>query len=175
MLALVPLAQAQLSAQRPPGLPTLSVVADHGGEPARPYFVAINGAGVDEQEGYSPQVGAQYPTQRHGEQDMLPLESDRLTPGRVESRSIELPGGFTPIFLIGDDDLSHQWLVQRGDILREMNAVGLVVQVQDIASLKALRAETQGLELRPVSGDGLADRLGLQHYPVLISRRGIEQ
>lgn len=172
---LTPFAQAQVAVERPPGLPTLNVVADHGGVSAHPYFVAINGAGVEEQEGYSPQLGGRPSTQRHGEQDMLPLESERLTPGRVAARSLELPGGFTPVFLIGDDELSRQWLEQRGDILREMNAVGLVVQVQDAASLQALRDEAPGLELRPVSGDGLAERLDLQHYPVLISQRGIEQ
>lgn len=175
LIFLTSFAQAQVDVERPPGLPVLNVVADHGGVSAHPYFVAINGAGVDEQDGYSPQVGAQYPTRRYGEQDMLPLKSERLTPGRVESRSLELPGGFTPVFLIGDDELSRQWLASRGDILRDMNAVGLVVRVQDAESLQALRAEAQGLELRPASGDGLAERLGLQHYPALISRRGVEQ
>ncbi|OLO06722.1 hypothetical protein BTW08_16370 [Salinicola sp. MH3R3-1] len=169
-------ALAQTSIERPPGLPQLTVVADHGGELARPYYVAIKGAGVDEEEGYSPQLGGEArPARPFGEQDMLPLESEQLTPGTVTPRQLDLPGGFTPIFLIGDDDLSRQWLVQRGDILREMNAVGLVVQAADESSLQALRNATRGLELRPVSGDGLAERLGLRHYPALISQRGIEQ
>lgn len=168
--------QAQPSTERPPGLPDLVVVADHGGEPARPYFVAINGAGVDEQEGYSPRMeGQTRPSPPYGEQDMLPLTSERLTPGRVMPRALDLPGGFTPIFLIGDDDLSRQWLASRGDILRDMNAVGLVIQAEDQAALQALRDEAQGLELRPVSGDGLAERLGLEHYPALINQNGIEQ
>lgn len=176
MMALMPGAQANPPNERPPGLPELTVVADHGGESARPYFVAIKDAGVDEREGYAPNMGGQTaPTQPYGEQDMLPVTSEVLSPGRVSERALDLPGGFTPIFLIGDDELSHQWLVQRGDILRDMNAVGLVVQVQDEASLQRLRDEAQGLELRPVSGDGLANRLDLQYYPVLISQRGIEQ
>lgn len=170
------LAQAQAPAERPPGLPQLTVVADHGGESARPYYVAIKGAGVDEEEGYSTQLGGTpHPSRPYGEQDMLPLESEQLTPGTVTPRQLDLPGGFTPIFLIGDDDLSRQWLAQRGDILREMNAVGLVVQVHDEQALQALRNAAQGLELRPVSGDGLAERLGLRHYPTLISQRGVEQ
>lgn len=176
LLAFAPLVAAQPPVQRPPSLPALIVVADHGGTPARPYFVAISGAGVDESEGYSPRIGGQgRPSQPYGENDMLPVTSERLSPGRVTSRGLDLPGGFTPIFLVGDDALSRQWLAQRGDILREMRAVGLVVQAQDLAALQALRAEAEGLELRPVSGDGLAERLGLRHYPVLISQRGIEQ
>ncbi|WP_275286839.1 integrating conjugative element protein [Halomonas elongata] len=177
ILALTSFAQAQVApVQRPPELPDLEVVADHGGEPARPYYVAIKGAGVDEQEGYSPQMGPQSrPTNRYSEQDMLPVESEQLTPGQVVARELDLPGGFTPIFVIGDDALSRQWLDQRGDILRDMNAVGLVVQVQDEQAMQELRQAAQGLELRPVSGDGLAERVGLQHYPALISQRGIEQ
>lgn len=176
LVALAPIVEAQTPVQRPPGLPDLIVVADHGGESARPYFVAISGAGVDEKEGDSPQLGGQNrPSHSFGEKDMLPVTSEQLSPGRVTPRALDLPGGFTPIFLIGDDELSRQWLAQRGDILREMNAVGLVVQVEDVAAMQALRAEAPGLELHPVSGDGLADRLGLQHYPALISQRGIEQ
>lgn len=176
ILTLTPFAQAQAPAQRPPGLPDLEIVADYGGEPARPYYVAIKGADVEEQEGYSPQMGPQsHPTEPYGEQDMLPVESEQLTPGQVVARNLDLPGGFTPIFVIGDDALSRQWLDQRGDILRDMNAVGLVVQVENEQGLQALRHAAKGLELRPVAGDGLAERLGLQHYPALISQHGIEQ
>lgn len=155
--------------QRPPGLPELTIVADHGGISARPYFVAISGAGVDEHEGYSPR---QRP---YGEQDMLPVNSQHLSPGRVNPKPLDLPRGFTPIFLIGDDSLSKQWLVQRLDTLRELGAVGLVVQVDDESSLQRLRSVANGLELRPVSGDAIGQRLELQHYPVLISSHGIEQ
>lgn len=176
MVAWTSVTNAQAPVQRPTGLPELEVIADHGGQPSRPYFAAISGAGVDESEGYTPRIGAAPPrTQPFSEADMLPVTSERLSPGRVEGRKLRLPAGFTPIFLIGDDDLSRQWLAQRSDILRDMNAVGLVVQVKDEPSLQALRAEAAGLELRPVSGDGLAGRLGLQHYPVLISANGIEQ
>lgn len=176
LVALAPLVAAQSPVQRPPSLPDLIVVADHGGTPARAYFVAISGAGVDESEGYSPHIGGQSrPSQPYGEKDMLPVTSERLSPGRVTPRPLDLPSGFTPVFLIGDDPLSRRWLAERGDILREMHAVGLVVQVEDRAALLALRAEAEGLELRPVSGDGLAKRLGLAHYPVLINRQGIEQ
>lgn len=176
LMASLTVAHAQSPAQRPPGLPNLEVVADHGGESTRRYFAPIAGAGVSESEGYSPQIGVtQRRTQPFSEADMLPVVSERLSPGSVAPRALQLPGGFTPIFLIGDDNLSRDWLVQRGDILRDMNAVGLVVQVKDEPSLQALRAEAEGLELRPVSGDGLAGRLGLQHYPVLISANGIEQ
>ncbi|RCV86903.1 integrating conjugative element protein [Billgrantia montanilacus] len=157
---------------RPPGLPELTVVADRGGEPARPYYVAIGMAGVDEEDGYVSEPSAPVSI---GERDMLPVDSGTLSPGRVQPRSLDLPPGMTPFFLVGADDLSVEWLKQRRAILREMNAVGLVVQVSDLEKLEQLRAVGQGLELRPVSADDLAGRLGLSHYPVLITADIIEQ
>ena len=165
-MSLASSAWAQPTVERPPGLPQLTVVADHGDRPARPYFVAIKGSGIEEDEGYVSNVGqAMPPTSAYGEQDMLPVESERLTPGSVASRRVDLPAGFTPIFLVGDDVLSRRWLMQRSSALRDMHAVGLVVQVKSQEALDALRNAAQGLELRPVSGDGLAERLGLRHYP----------
>ncbi len=158
--------------QVPPGLPALNVVADHGGQPARPYYVAIGMAGVPEVEGYVPDPGAPVSI---GEHHMLPVESERLTPGRVEARPLELPPGTTPFFLVGEDAHSIAWLEQRGDALRDMRAVGLVVQVKNSEGLEEIRGVAQGLELRPVSADDLAGRLGLSHYPVLITADGLEQ
>ena len=157
---------------RPPGLPELTVVADHGGEPARPYYVAIGMAGVDEEDGYVPDPSAPVSID---ERDMLPVESETLSPGRVQHRSLDLPPGMTPFFLVGADDLSVEWLKQRGAILRELNAVGLVVQVADLEELERIRDLGQGLEMRPVFADDLAERLGLSHYPVLITADNIEQ
>ena len=153
-------------------LPSLTVVADYGGEPARPYYVAIGMAGVPEEQGYVPDPRAPVTI---SEQDMLPVVSELMTPGLVQARSLDLPAGTTPFFLVGDDDLSAAWLDERGEILRELNAVGLVVQVQDLEGLEQLRTLAQGLEMRPMSGDDLAGRLGLSHFPVLITATGLEQ
>ncbi|WP_249978019.1 integrating conjugative element protein [Vreelandella olivaria] len=151
-------------------MPALTVVADHGGEPARPYYVAIGMAGVAESEGYVADT-----SQTISGMDILPVESEALTPGTVETRALELPPGTTPFFLVGDDDLSISWLEQRGDSLRSIYAVGLVVNVQDAQGMQRLRDAAPGLELRPVSGDDLAGRIGLVHYPVLITPTRLEQ
>jgi hypothetical protein len=58
--------------------------------------------------------------------------------------------------------------------IREQHAVGLVANVASIAALDQLRRLAPDLTLSPVSGDDLARRLGLRHYPVLISATGIE-
>ena len=53
--------------------------------------------------------------------------------------------------------------------------IGLVVNVETVQGLARLRALVPGVPLAPVSGDDLAERLGLRHYPVLITATGIEQ
>jgi integrating conjugative element protein (TIGR03765 family) len=80
----------------------------------------------------------------------------------------------TPLFLVGDDDRSRAWLRQRRAALQELRAVGLVVNVATPEALVALRRLAPGLMLSPIAGDDLAQRLGIRHYPVLITATGIE-
>lgn len=105
---------------------------------------------------------------------MLPVESTRLSPGQVERRRLDTPG-MQALFLVGDDALSLAWLGQRAAALRALQAVGLAVQVKDIAGLARLRAAAPGLSITPVSGDDLALRLRIEHYPVLITATALEQ
>ena len=104
----------------------------------------------------------------------LGLRVEELSPGEVQHRVIRAPG-LRPLFLIGDDERSRAWLQQRQAALRELGAVGLVVNVESAAALAELRRLAAGLILSPASGDDLAQRLGLRHYPVLITSTGVEQ
>ena len=113
-------------------------------------------------------------TTRYSEADMLPVHSTTLTPGQVQARfhsTPELPA----IFLIGDDARSRNWLKKRLQVLQRLRAVGLVVHVDSIAGLEHLRSLATGLTLAPVAADDLAERLGVKHYPVLITATAIEQ
>jgi integrating conjugative element protein (TIGR03765 family) len=156
--------------------PPLTVVQDLGGASALPYYHALNlqpDAGGQSQAHPMPNPPLA-PTDRHSEADLLPVRSVRLRPGRVTPRVIRA-SGLTPIFLIGDDARSRSWLLQRIDTLRALNAVGFVVNVESEERLQSLRQLAQGLTLAPTTGDDLAQRLDLRHYPVLITATGIEQ
>ena len=148
----------------------LIVVEDLGGDSALPYYRALN---LLPEDGPVPPVPAVSRARPFTEADMLPVRSERLSPGHEPARVIQAPG-LAPLFLIGDDDLSRSWLQARLADLRDQQAVGLVVQVDSAEALARLRALAPGLTLSPVSGDELAARLGLRHYPVLITATGIE-
>jgi integrating conjugative element protein (TIGR03765 family) len=108
------------------------------------------------------------------EAQMLPVRSLRLSPGDEPRRVIRAPG-LAPFFLVGDDDRSRAWLKQQGAALQRMQAMGLVVNVAEPQALARLRRLAPDLKLLPVSGDDLAQRLGIHHYPLLITADGIEQ
>lgn len=109
---------------------------------------------------------------------LLPIRSPSLSPGPVVARPLKLPHGGTlsrPMFLIGSDARSRQWLIAHRDRLRTLNAVGMLVQADSEADLEAVADLARGLPVLPASADDIARVLGIRHIPVLISRRGIEQ
>ncbi|VFR51127.1 FIG00954712: hypothetical protein [plant metagenome] len=152
----------------------LIVVEDRGGASALPYYEALNLQ--PRRHGAAPptMVVPKAPPSSGGEASMLPVRSPRLTPGTVARRVIEAPG-LRPFFLVGDDEVSHAWLRRQAPTLRERGAAGLVVNVETAAGLARLRTLAPGVALSPVAADDLAERLGMRHYPVLITSTGIEQ
>jgi len=150
----------------------LIVVDDMGGTSALPYYRTLNLPPEDQSA-----KAMTLPPVRidpYSESDMLPVKSKHLSPGQVANRVTNYPG-LVPLFLVGDDDLSRRWLAARVALLRGLGAVGLVVNVEHVDSLAALRGLGSGLEMVPASADDLAVRMGVQHYPVLITATGIEQ
>lgn len=147
---------------------TLIVVEDRGGASALPYYNRLNPEPEPNQAQGQPPLPS--PSAALG----FPVRSPRLSPGPVEGRVINAPG-LQPFFLVGDDELSRRWLASRGETLRRLGAAGLAVNVPNAERLAAIRSWAQGLAISPVSGDDLASRLGLSHYPVLITPTALEQ
>ena len=144
----------------------LTVVEDLGGVSALPYYQSLNPEPAQGKR----QAPLPQPAQALG----FPVRSQRLTPGTVQGRALNAPG-LQPFFLVGDDDLSRQWLASRGETLQRLGAAGLAVNVASAQRLAAIRSWAPGLAISPVVGDDLAARLGLDHYPVLITPTALEQ
>ena len=152
----------------------LIVVEGRGGASARPHYEALNLQPRANAPARPPIPTPQVPATPADEAAMLPVRSAKLTPGTVARRVIEAPG-LRPFVVVGDDEASHAWLRRQATALRERGAVGLVVNVETMQGLARLRALVPGVPLAPASGDDLAERLGLRHYPALITATGIEQ
>ena len=107
-------------------------------------------------------------------QALLPIRSPGLSPGPVQARPHNRPFS-RPFFFIGSDDRSRQWLVQYRDRLKQIGAVGMLVQAETLEDLRAIAQLADGLHILPASAADIATALGISHYPVLITPQGIEK
>ncbi|MBF8668205.1 integrating conjugative element protein [Pseudomonas putida] len=105
---------------------------------------------------------------------VLPVRSARLSPGIVQPRALSLPS-MTPLFLVGQDAVSLEWLSRHAQALQDLGANGLAVEVDDARALRRIQTAAPRLNIWPVSGDDIAERLELDHYPLLITPTGLQQ
>jgi integrating conjugative element protein (TIGR03765 family) len=151
---------------------TLTVIYDSGDtQPIAPFLEAFETDNEFSQQSpvvKRPQLGAADP------ESILPIQSPGLTAGRVQTRAHDRP--FTrPFFLIGSDTWSRQWLQDHRERLKEIGAVGMLVQAETLEDLRVIAELADGLSILPASGNDIAQALGISHYPVLISTHNIEQ
>ncbi|AMB86029.1 hypothetical protein AWM79_12255 [Pseudomonas agarici] len=144
----------------------LIVVEDRGGVSALPYYQDL----VPEPAAQS----ALQPTLGVRGTGAFPVRSPQLTPGETQGRLINAPG-LQPMFLVGDDESSRNWLSQHRAQLQQLQAVGLVVNVENAERFAEIRRWAGDLQVVPTPADDLAGRLGIRHYPLLITATAIQQ
>lgn len=142
----------------------LTVVEDRGGASALPYYQDI-----EPEPAHAPPVENGV---RAG--GAFPVSTPELSPGPVQGRVINA-AGLQPMFIVGDDPMSQAWLKQKLPALQGLQAVGLAVNVGNAARLQEIRRWAPGLQVMPVPASDIAGRLGLQHYPVLITATTLQQ
>ena len=108
-------------------------------------------------------------------QSRWPLTS-HLTVGKVTARPLPLAGKLhTPIFIMGSDKASRQWLQKKKPALLAMGAKGVLVESPSHQYFKQIVAMAKPLALEAMAIDDIAQKLNLKHYPAIISNAGIEQ
>ncbi len=114
--------------------------------------------------------------------NLLPIRSSGLSVADIADQQLQpdvlarlAQGNPRPFFLIGSDAVSLQWLMHHRDMLQSLGAVGLLVQADTAEDVRRVVAAAQGLSLTLGSGDDLARALGIDRYPILITRDGIRQ
>ena len=105
----------------------------------------------------------------------MPITTPSMQPGSVSVTPKALEYLQRPLFLIGSDQRSKQWLVEKRQHLISIGAVGMLIEAKDLSEVKTILAIGDGLRLVPASAEGFASRLGLTHYPILLSKEGWEQ
>ena len=109
--------------------------------------------------------------------DPLRVSTPALTPGPQPRVPLGPARGALPrpLFLVGADPLSLAWLQKHRERLKEIGAVGLIIEAPDGDAVRRMRQAGAGLTMGVGSGADLAWLFSLQHYPVLIGARWIEQ
>ena len=107
-------------------------------------------------------------------EQFLPVRTQAMRRGALETQT--RPTGVAhPFFLIGCDSDSLAWLERNRERLIQLGAFGLVIEAPDIAAYRRLEVAADGLMVRPVSGDLIAEHLRLESFPVLITAEGLFQ
>ena len=97
-----------------------------------------------------------------------------ITPGAVETRKISESMPIQPMYLVGTDELSINWVNKYKKTLQAIHARGYLINVKDHDDYENFVKKT-GLNLAPISGDLIVQHYHLTHYPVLITNKMIEQ
>ena len=160
----------------------LIVIYDSGEtQPLAPYLQSLR----PEKPQSKPQKKPRPQPQLLGSADvsnLLPMHSPGLTLGTLSPLASNPPqltllakGNPRPFFLIGTDERSRQWLLAHRSQLVLLGAVGMVVQANTKEELERIAAIADGLPITLGSASDIVKALGIRHYPVLISARGVEQ
>jgi integrating conjugative element protein (TIGR03765 family) len=114
--------------------------------------------------------------------NLLPVRSPGLQVGDLAGTQLKpevlsrlAQGNPRPFFLIGSDEASLQWLAAHRDTLKTLGAAGMLVQADTEQDVRQVADIALGLSITLSSGSDLARALGVNRYPVLITRDGIMQ
>lgn len=80
-----------------------------------------------------------------------------------------------PIAIIGVDSYSIDWFKLNLDQIRRMRAVVLITQIDNADQFMALKKFAPDIEYQPVNAEQVVSAMGVNFYPVLITKKGIFQ
>jgi len=105
----------------------------------------------------------------------LPVTTGKLSPGNFESRTVTFNQIANPLCIIGSDDRSIEWLERHHNALLANDVLCWLVSADTVADVQRVVDALNGISMSPANGDSIADFFVIDHYPVLITQRFIEQ
>ncbi|HAT1770913.1 TPA: integrating conjugative element protein [Legionella pneumophila] len=103
----------------------------------------------------------------------VPAKS-KATAGKVSRKTLDTNLLNMPLFVIGADKASIQWLEQHQEELKSIHATGFITNVNDFETIVALQEKFK-LPLLPVNVDPLLAYIHEQHYPLIIAEGAVWQ
>ncbi len=109
----------------------------------------------------------------------FPVITEELSVGRVgeeEAANIRYDMAVRPLFIIGYDATSVEWLQSNAEILKERNAVGYVANVETEEQLSHLNDILDNkVLLLAMNASDIANKLSIKHYPFYMDQNGIQR
>jgi len=107
----------------------------------------------------------------------FPVVSKSLSVGRVtedEASDLKYQMASQPLFIIGYDTVSINWLKANKKLLSDNHAVGLVVNIETEEQMTQLQLIAgNDVIMQPTPGDTLAEHLKIKHYPFYMDSKGV--
>jgi len=146
------------------------VTVIHEGGPTVPigqYFAALSAQPSVASNGAVPAQASTLPM-------AFPITTPSMRPGSLHAPVRLRTAGWlvAPMFIVGDDALSRQWLAANHDKLRRLGASGLVVNVASIDAFRSLRTAAPDVAMAPGSVEALARQASLSVYPLYVAADG---
>jgi len=148
----------------------LNVIADHGGESASRYIntKTIEVKPIDYRD-----------TRIEGSmlKNMLPIRTPEMSPGRLRQSHLkrDYAAMSFPVFVIGNDGLSRQWLADNAQYLKKHKAIGLLIQLDTMTEYDEIKRLGDGLPIIPTYGAQMGQQLQLDRYPFYVDQTGVHQ
>lgn len=147
----------------------LNVIGDAGPSvPVAPYLGHLL-SGRD-QPGVLP--GVRFPLTSRLQSDPVRAEQD----AQASTKPVFNPSWVVqPVFVLGTDESSRQWLLAHRPVLIAQSATGVVVQAASERDFKSLQSMAMEVTLTPAVGPWLEQTLiaaGVKHYPIWIDAQG---
>lgn len=102
--------------------------------------------------------------------------STTMSPGRLDSLEFTDPKRLVrPFVVVGQDELSVEWLQFRYQELVEMQALVFVVEADSFDYLRELGTRFSPLRIAPANGDAIGKSLNVMTYPFMVNQYGVWQ
>lgn len=148
------------------------VIADFGGVDVSHFLPSLESDNADRQRKIYEERRSKKLVQGHFPVRSKMLKVGRLTPDQAKDLKFEMVS--QPIFMIGYDRVSMDWLKANRGHLSKNKAIGLVVNVETVSQMDELQAIAgRDIVLQPTPGDSIAEHLKIRNYPFYMDNKGV--